>query len=71
MLAAPLGNLFRCFDEALRQQGRALERLGFGPQMQHVGVLVGANAHALIWPEITGWIHSRNRARSPPWCASF
>jgi polyhydroxyalkanoate synthase len=28
-----------------------------GVAIQHVGVLVGANAHAALWPEIFDWLH--------------
>jgi polyhydroxyalkanoate synthase len=28
-----------------------------GVALQHVGVLVGANAHTALWPEILDWIH--------------
>jgi polyhydroxyalkanoate synthase len=28
-----------------------------GVALQHVGVLVGRNAHRHLWPEILGWVH--------------
>jgi polyhydroxyalkanoate synthase subunit PhaC len=30
-----------------------------GIALQHVGILVGRRAHAVIWPRITGWIRKR------------
>jgi polyhydroxyalkanoate synthase subunit PhaC len=48
---------------ALRYEGDA------GVALQHVGVLVGRNAHRRLWPSILDWIrqHSRNLAeRSKP-----
>jgi polyhydroxyalkanoate synthase len=27
-----------------------------GIALQHVGILVGRGAHAIMWPRITGWI---------------
>jgi polyhydroxyalkanoate synthase subunit PhaC len=27
-----------------------------GVSLQHVGLLVGPQAHARLWPEITGWV---------------
>ncbi len=35
-----------------------------GVALQHVGVLVGANAHTTLWPQILDWIHHLP-ARSP------
>ncbi|MGQ0653257.1 MAG: hypothetical protein ACT4P4_13500 [Betaproteobacteria bacterium] len=39
-----------------------------GVALQHVGVLVGKNAHQHLWPEILEWIfdHSEDSAGRPP-----
>ncbi len=34
-----------------------------GVALQHVGVLVGGNAHRRLWPEILGWMGERWRSR--------
>jgi polyhydroxyalkanoate synthase len=34
-----------------------------GVALQHLGPLIGRAAHALVWPEIVSWIHSRYRAQ--------
>jgi polyhydroxyalkanoate synthase len=31
-----------------------------GVSLQHVGVLVGRNAHARLWPQIVRWIGTRS-----------
>jgi hypothetical protein len=36
-----------------------------GVMMQHVGVLVGANAHEYLWPKIIGWIRGTLKGRDP------
>jgi polyhydroxyalkanoate synthase len=35
-----------------------------GVALQHVGVLIGANAHNALWPEILDWIHHLPGPRS-------
>jgi polyhydroxyalkanoate synthase len=33
-----------------------------GVGLQHLGILVGRQAHAQIWPQITAWLNTRGRA---------
>jgi polyhydroxyalkanoate synthase len=46
------------FHEAAGGQAKKLLMYGgdVGVGVQHVGVLVGANAHARIWPAIFEWL---------------
>ena len=46
------------FHEAARSEHKLLLRYGgdIGVNLQHVGVLVGASAHARIWPAIFDWL---------------
>jgi polyhydroxyalkanoate synthase len=47
-------------DAAASRAKRVLRYEGdIGVNLQHVGVLVGASAHAKIWPEIFGWIEAQ------------
>ena len=41
-----------------------------GVALQHLGPLIGREAHALVWPEIVSWIHSRYRAQARPGAAA-
>ncbi|MGI9382078.1 MAG: alpha/beta fold hydrolase [Methyloligellaceae bacterium] len=36
-----------------------------GVGLQHLGILLGRNAHAQIWPEILAWINDRHRELEP------
>ncbi|MCC2973878.1 alpha/beta fold hydrolase [Massilia sp. IC2-476] len=50
------------FCEAAASTRKCLLHYGgdIGVNLQHVGVLVGANAHAQIWPAIFRWLASRD-----------
>ncbi|MNC87657.1 hypothetical protein D3C83_33990 [compost metagenome] len=44
-----------------------LEYLGDqGVVVQHLGVLVGRNAHDFVWPQILRWMERRAGGRHPP-----
>jgi len=46
-------------DKVASREKRVLQYDGdVGVAIQHVGVLVGRQAHAQLWPEILAWIHS-------------
>jgi len=36
-----------------------------GVALQHLGMLVGKNAHCHVWPEIIEWIHAHEKINSP------
>jgi hypothetical protein len=52
-------------DRSRQARGKLLDRAGYGPDigvnLQHVGVLVGASAHARIWPAIFRWLDENRR----------
>jgi polyhydroxyalkanoate synthase len=33
-----------------------------GVALQHVGMLVGSNAHQALWPEILQWLHAHSES---------
>lgn len=35
-----------------------------GVALQHIGALIGSNAHRHLWPQIFAWLHSHNSARA-------
>lgn len=37
-----------------------------GVSLQHVGLLVGRNAHRQLWPQLLAWIRARHRDRTGP-----
>ncbi len=53
----PFSSLETCFAAAASAQKEILPYEGdIGVALQHVGVLVGRNAHRLIWPKILEWM---------------
>jgi polyhydroxyalkanoate synthase len=49
------------FQRAVRSRETVLLRYGgdVGVSLQHVGMLVGREAHRTLWPEIMRWLHAR------------
>jgi hypothetical protein len=37
-----------------------------GVCLQHLGILIGRQAQAQVWPEIVSWINSRSRRKAIP-----
>jgi polyhydroxyalkanoate synthase len=56
----------RSFIEALStKDARVIEYPGeMGVALQHLGVLIGREAQAQVWPQIISWLHSRYRQQS-------
>ena len=55
----PPGSVLPFHEAAASQAKRVLRYDGdIGVNLQHVGVLVGANAHARIWPAIFEWLET-------------
>lgn len=53
----PFRSLAACFDAAPSPEKDVLAYEGdIGVALQHVGVLVGRNAHRLLWPKILDWV---------------
>jgi poly[(R)-3-hydroxyalkanoate] polymerase subunit PhaC len=49
------------FADAVAEKVRIIEYRGErGVCLQHLGILVGRQARALVWPEIISWLKSRN-----------
>ena len=58
---APLASIKPCIDAMPVRDVRIIEYPGeIGVGLQHLGVLVGRQAHAQIWPEIISWLKSRS-----------
>jgi polyhydroxyalkanoate synthase len=54
---APLASLKPCFEAMPVTDVRIIEYPGeIGVGLQHIGVLIGRQAHAKVWPEIMAWI---------------
>lgn len=64
---APLASL-KPFTEAMRTSDvRIIEYPGeVGVSLQHLGILIGREAQAQVWPEIVSWINSHIRPKSVP-----
>jgi polyhydroxyalkanoate synthase len=57
---APLGSVEPFVDEMPSRDVRIIEYPGeIGVCLQHLGVLIGLEAHARVWPEIISWIDAR------------
>ncbi len=57
---APMASL-KPFANAMGRNVRIIEYPGeIGVCLQHLGILVGRQAHACIWPEIISWLKSQN-----------
>jgi polyhydroxyalkanoate synthase len=58
---APLASIKPCIDAMPLADVRIIEYPGeIGVGLQHLGVLVGRQAHAQVWPEIIPWLKSRS-----------
>jgi polyhydroxyalkanoate synthase len=58
---SPLTSVKPFMDALPGGQSRIIECSGeLGVGLQHLGVLVGRQAHARVWPEILGWIKALN-----------
>ena len=58
---APLASVKPCIDAMPVRDVRIIEYPGeIGVGLQHLGVLVGRQAHAQVWPEIISWLKSRS-----------
>jgi polyhydroxyalkanoate synthase subunit PhaC len=54
---APLTSIKPCIDSLPVMDARIIEYKGeFGVGLQHLGILVGRQAHACVWPEIIAWL---------------
>jgi polyhydroxyalkanoate synthase subunit PhaC len=58
---APLASVMPFFDAMPRRDARVVEFPGeVGVALQHLGILVGRQAHARVWPEIISWLKARS-----------
>jgi polyhydroxyalkanoate synthase len=57
---APLGSVKPFIDAMPTRDTRIIAYPGeIGVCLQHLGVLIGQDAHAQVWPEIISWIDAR------------
>jgi polyhydroxyalkanoate synthase subunit PhaC len=57
---APLASVTPFFDAMPKPDVRLIEYPGeIGVALQHLGILVGRQAHARVWPEIISWLKAR------------
>lgn len=62
---APLESVKPFIDTMPTRDARIVEYPGqIGVCLQHLGILIGREAHARVWPEIISWINSRKLNRS-------
>jgi polyhydroxyalkanoate synthase subunit PhaC len=62
---APLASIKPFMDAIPAKPARIIEyRAELGVCLQHLGVLVGRQAYAVIWPEITSWLDTATNGRS-------
>lgn len=62
---APLTSIKPCTDAMPVKDARIIEYPGeIGVGLQHLGVLVGPQAHARVWPEIVGWLKDHSPLRT-------
>jgi len=58
---APMTSIKPCIDAAPVTDVRIIKYPGeTGVGLQHLGILVGRQAHARVWPEIIGWLNKRS-----------
>lgn len=63
---APLASV-EPFTDGMPTPVRIIEYPGeIGVGLQHLGILVGREAHAKVWPEIISWLDSLSRAKAAP-----
>ena len=56
---APLSSVKPFLDQLPSAQTRVIQYPGeVGVVLQHLGILIGREAHAQVWPEIISWIDS-------------
>jgi polyhydroxyalkanoate synthase len=61
---APLTSIKPCIDATPVTDARIIEYPGeTGVGLQHLGILVGRQAHARVWPEIIAWLKSHGQLR--------
>ena len=57
---APLDSVKPFIDAMLTRDARIIEHPGeIGVCLQHLGILIGREAHAQVWPEIISWMDAR------------
>ncbi|MGD9501213.1 MAG: alpha/beta fold hydrolase [Methyloceanibacter sp.] len=62
---APLASIKPCLDAMPAGAARIIEYQGeTGVVLQHLGVLIGRQAHARVWPEIVAWLNGNSAARA-------
>lgn len=58
---APLASVKPCIDAMPATEGRIIEYPGeVGVGLQHLGILVGRQAYAQVWPEIISWLNAHS-----------
>ena len=61
---APLASIKPCIDAVPTNDARIIEYRGeIGVGLQHLGILVGRQAHARVWPEIIAWLKGHSQLR--------
>jgi polyhydroxyalkanoate synthase len=59
---APLPSIKPCIDALPVMDARIIEYKGeIGVGLQHLGILVGREAHARVWPEIIAWLKGHSQ----------
>jgi polyhydroxyalkanoate synthase subunit PhaC len=62
---APLTSIKPCVDAMPVTDARIIEYPGeTGVGLQHLGVLIGRQAHARVWPEIIAWLSGHDKLRA-------
>ena len=62
---APLPSIKPCIDALPVMDARIIEYKGeIGVGLQHLGILVGREAHARVWPEIIAWLKGHSQLRA-------
>jgi polyhydroxyalkanoate synthase len=62
---APLASIKPCVDSMPVEDARIIEYQGeTGVGLQHLGVLIGRQAHRHVWPEIIAWLNGHNQLRA-------
>lgn len=63
---APLTSIKPCLDAVPIEDAQIIEYPGeVGVGLQHLGVLVGRQAHARVWPEIIAWLKAHVQISRP------
>lgn len=62
---APLTSIKPCVDAMPVTDARIIEYPGEpGVVLQHLGILIGRQAHRHVWPDIIAWLNSHNQLRA-------